>query len=1223
MTAVRVFPGRILRWTLGAAVLLLVALAALLLVVFTTENGTRYALGKALAAVPGAAVAQVEGSLWRGITLEDFRYADGAGTTVRLQRLELVFSWPALLKMRLHLPLIEVSGVELQLPESQPADAPGGALDIEAIGAKLPLAVQIDVLRLSDVTVQPGPEAAVVRLTSLETALAVDRQRAVVSHLKLALAAPAQLHLEAEAGLDWKTPHPARLRLDGDLTLDAGYLDWSLAGDGNLEKLRTTGHIGWQGKDSPDATVHLVVENGFAAARIEALTAELLDGSLTLSGEVGWAEGLDWQATLCAKDLQPGPWLEAATGPVSFELTSSGHMDPQGQLIHDSRLVDGRAEMGGIALTDLRLHAAGDLESIRIRDLDGRILGARVAGEADLQLAPEEIAWTARLSLDEMDLSKLETLEIDSGGVNGRIGLDLSSRGRWRGGQPFLTAELENLRGEVAGQPLSGRIALSVEGDTVRLQPADLTLGENRLEVAGTVTPPFDLKYRLNLPDLARLPLAPALGAPLAGRLEGEGRLAGTLAAPEVAATLSGRGLAYGGDLRLAAIDLRATADGDQWLLEADMKRLVAADQQVEAVTAKLTGSLDQHALVLSARSDDGRLALALQGGLHERRWQGRLTRLALRGTRAGDWGLARPAALVLSEKELLLEEACLAPEPSRTRVSDGAPKQPAPVSGQVCLSASRREDQDLLVALQARLPLALAGPVLPEALRLPGEMILAAEARIGETMAGEVEVTLPDNRIIVRGLTEAPLAVDYRETRIQATLRDQRLQAQIGARLSGDAVLDGEISAQLDGGQPLSGGINLQIPDLAWLNAFIPAVSELSGKAEVRLTLAGALTQPAPQGRVTLDNLSLNLPDTGVAYQKGRLRLDIDENQQLNIAGELAGVDGGRLQITGQGSLARLPEWRLELALDGEALPVLRTAELVVDASPALTVKADQEAAEVRGRVGLPRVEAQVHTLPEGVVRESPDLVLARQEEKTAAGYRVRTDVEVVLGERVHLEGMGFSAGLAGRIRLRGSGNDPIAAFGEVDIKEGRYEAYGQDLRITRGRLTFNGPLDDPGLDVRASRTAGAYQAGLELTGTLRDPRSRVFSVPDLSESDALSLLLTGKRLSEGGAGADATMLLNALAGLGVARADDIARDIGQTVGFDELGLDTDDGLYGTQLTVGKRINSRLLVRYAVGLFDGVGKVITVYNINRYLDLEISHGPEAQGGDLIFRIER
>jgi translocation and assembly module TamB len=943
---------------------------------------------------------------------------------------------------------------------------------------------------------------------------------------------------------------------------------------------------------------------------------------LTLKGEVGWEAGLGWQAALSAKGLHPGPWLEAATGPISFELTSSGRVNPQGELNHDTRLVDGQAEVAGIALTDLRVHVAGDLKTVRIHDLAGRVLGARVAGAADLELSREEIGWTARLSLDEMDLSGLETLEIDSGGVHGRIGLDFSSRGRWRGGQPFLTAELENLRGEVAGQPLSGRIALSVEGDTVRLQPADLTLGDSRLEVAGTVTPPFDLKYRLNLPDLARLPPAPAPGAPLAGRLEGEGRLGGTLAAPEVAATLSGRGLVYG-DLRLAAIDLRATADGGRWLLEADMNRLVAAGQQVEAAKAKLSGSLDEHALALSACSDHGRLDLALQGGLNGRRWQGRLTRLDLLETPAGDWALARPAALVLSEKELLLEEACLSPGPSRTRAADGARQRIAPVSGQVCLSASRREDQDLLLALRARLPLALAEPVLPEALRLPGEMILAAEARIGETMDGEVELTLPDNRIIVRGLTEAPLAVDYRGTRIQATLRDRRLQARIGARLSGDAVLDGKISARLDGAQPLSGGIDLQIPDLAGLNAFIPAVSGLSGKAEARLMLVGALTQPAPQGRVTLDKLSLNLPDTGVAYREARLRLDIDEDQQLDIEGELAGTEGGRLHITGQGSLARLPEWRLELALDGEALPVLRTAELVLDASPALIVKADQETAEIRGRVVLPRVEARVHSLPEGAVRQSPDLVVAGHEEKTAAGYRVRTDVEVVLGERVHLEGMGFSAGLAGRIRLRGSGEDPMAAFGEVDIQEGRYAAYGQDLRIDRGRLTFNGPLDDPGLDVRASRTEGDYRAGLELTGTLRDPHSRVFSVPAIPESDALSLLLTGRRLSEGASGADADLLLNALAGLGVARADDIARDIGQRVGFDELGLDTDDGLYDTQLTVGKRINSRLLVRYAVGLFDGVGKVITVYNINRYLDLEISHGPEAQGGDLIFRIER
>jgi translocation and assembly module TamB len=1317
MAAVPTSPGRLLRWALGGLALLLAALVVLLISVLGTESGTRYTLGQALAAVPGAKVAQIEGTLWRGVTFRDLRYADDAGTHVDLRRLHLVLSWPALLKMRLHLPRIEAVGVEMRLPERQPPAEPGAPLDIETLGAKLPLAVRIDALRLSDVAVQPAPEAATVRLEALETAVNADRERAVISDLKLALTAPVKLRLDAEAGLDWEAPHQARLRVDGDLTLDTGRLDWSLAGDGNLEKLRTTGRIDWEGTDTPDAAIHLTVENSLTAARIETLTAAFLGGSVTLAGDVGWEAGLAWQAALSAKDLRPGPWLDAAIGPVSFDLTSSGTMNPRGELSHDTRLVDGRTEIQDIALSDLRVHASGDpgraeihdlalnlingrldaagvldwrdgvrwraslagrdldpgrlvpaaagqvgfrvdtegriddqgrlthetrladltgvaagvpfqdlgltvtgdLETVSIRDLAGRIIGARVAGAADLELGREGIGWAARASLDRMDLSKLATLNLDSGGVDGRIGLDLSSRGRWRDGQPFLTAELENLRGEVAGQPLSGRIALSMEGEKVRLQPAEVTLGASHVRLNGAVTPPFDLRYRLMLPDLTRLPLAPVLGTPLAGRLEGEGRLRGILAAPEVDAILSGRALTFG-DLRLSSVDLHAVAAGGRWTLEAALNRLAAAGQQVEAASATLDGRLEEHALDLSARTGHGRLALTLQGGLKARRWQGRLTRLDLLETRAGDWALARPSALVLSEEELLLDEACLASrEPSR----DGAGKEAMPGSGRLCLSASRREAGDLNVRLSGRLPLALAGPVLPDTIRLPGEVTLAAEVRIGDAIDGEIDLTLPDNRIIVRGLTEAPLDVDYRGTRIGATLRDQRFHARIGAQLSGDAVIDGEISAGLDGAQPLSGQLDLQLPDIAWCNAFIPAVSDLSGRAEARLALAGSLERPAPEGRVVMDEVSFHLPDTGVGYEKGRLRLDIEATRQLRLEGRLAGADGGRLRFTGQGTLAALPEWRIELALDGEGVPVLRTDPLVVDASPALTVRADQAAAAIQGRVVLPRVEARVPSLPEGAVQESPDLVVAGQEEKTAAGYPVRTDIEIVLGDRVHLEGMGFSAGLAGRLRLRGSGGEPIAAFGEVDIEEGRYAAYGQDLRIDRGRLTFNGPLDDPGLDVRASRTEGDYRAGLELTGTLRDPRSRVFSVPALSESDALSLLLTGKRLSEGASGADADLLLNALAGLGVARADDIARDIGQTVGFDELGLETENGLYGTQLTVGKRINSRLLVRYAVGLFDGVGRVITVYRINRYLDLEISHGPEAQGGDLIFRIER
>lgn len=227
-----------------------------------------------------------------------------------------------------------------------------------------------------------------------------------------------------------------------------------------------------------------------------------------------------------------------------------------------------------------------------------------------------------------------------------------------------------------------------------------------------------------------------------------------------------------------------------------------------------------------------------------------------------------------------------------------------------------------------------------------------------------------------------------------------------------------------------------------------------------------------------------------------------------------------------------------------------------------------------------------------------------------------------MVLGERVSLEGFGFSTKLSGNLRLRGDGHSPLSAFGEVSLREGRYEAYGQALQIARGRLVFTGALDNPVLEVRAERTVGEYLAGLELLGSLQQPRSRVYAQPALPEAEALSLLLTGHRLSQV-RGGEAQLLLGALSGLGVNRGEQIAREIGLTLGLDEVGLSNGSGNGSSQLTLGKRLGPDLLVRYAIGVTDGVGKVITEYRLSRHLRIELFSSPTSQGGDLIYRIER
>jgi len=45
------------------------------------------------------------------------------------------------------------------------------------------------------------------------------------------------------------------------------------------------------------------------------------------------------------------------------------------------------------------------------------------------------------------------------------------------------------------------------------------------------------------------------------------------------------------------------------------------------------------------------------------------------------------------------------------------------------------------------------------------------------------------------------------------------------------------------------------------------------------------------------------------------------------------------------------------------------------------------------------------------------------------------------------------------------------VTANGEIQVAQGTYTYYGKKLDITRGRLIFNGPLDNPTLDVLALR--------------------------------------------------------------------------------------------------------------------------------------------------------
>ena len=194
----------------------------------------------------------------------------------------------------------------------------------------------------------------------------------------------------------------------------------------------------------------------------------------------------------------------------------------------------------------------------------------------------------------------------------------------------------------------------------------------------------------------------------------------------------------------------------------------------------------------------------------------------------------------------------------------------------------------------------------------------------------------------------------------------------------------------------------------------------------------------------------------------------------------------------------------------------------------------------------------------------------------------------------------------------------------GEVRVA-GKYKAYVQDLTIQRGQLLYAWtPLDNPNLNIEATRTVETVTAGLRIRGNAKAPELTVYSDPPMSQANALSYLVAGKPIDEIGAGdSDAGAMQSAARSLGVAGGGLLAKSLGKRLGVDELSVKEDEMLGGAALTVGQYLSPRLYLSYGVGLFEP-GDVITLrYKLSDELALQTQRGPEDMRAGIEYRIEK
>ena len=94
--------------------------------------------------------------------------------------------------------------------------------------------------------------------------------------------------------------------------------------------------------------------------------------------------------------------------------------------------------------------------------------------------------------------------------------------------------------------------------------------------------------------------------------------------------------------------------------------------------------------------------------------------------------------------------------------------------------------------------------------------------------------------------------------------------------------------------------------------------------------------------------------------------------------------------------------------------------------------------------------------------------------------------DVQVTLdlGPDFQVQGHGLSTRLSGKLNLLSNASTKglPRLNGEVSTEGGRYKAYGQNLNIETGLLRFNGPYDNPSLDILAIRPNLTQRVGVQI---------------------------------------------------------------------------------------------------------------------------------------------
>ncbi|WP_251359885.1 translocation/assembly module TamB domain-containing protein [Kangiella sp. TOML190] len=858
--------------------------------------------------------------------------------------------------------------------------------------------------------------------------------------------------------------------------------------------------------------------------------------------------------------------------------------------IFDAKLIGPLTETA-----QLKANGQGNLESFELANLSLQSASSSLNSQANLSWK-DGLRLAAQGQLKQQNLSQF--IPKLAGKIQGSFNLDVTNTNE------TLDLKITNtqFRGRVNEQDVALDLELSLLDQLMTIEQAKLMLGNNSLTANGKLSQDT-LAAELIIKAQQLSLIHPALAGDLNGKLV----LSGNIEQPRIVANLTAKQLqAFGNKIN----NLTAKVNGNPYKkisINSELKGLSAANRLIGDLDFNLDGRLAEHSgnLKLIAQQVTSQLSFNGQFYKDSKSWQGKILQHQLTDKQINSkWNLQQPMSIKVADNISATLSCWLE----------------ASSSSKLCFEL---EDNQNLMLSTHQLDVSLFAPLLPESVQLQGFLngVFSLESDNSSPIyQSNLELSQGQIKFFDQDTLVYQSAIKLAELTAKNAAKINYLKLQLALEDTSQLALN----LAINDGLQLQGQLAAKLHSVDFLSTLTPEIKAVKGASLLNGTIAGNLQSPQLElifkhaGSIELSRLGRPLSNTQIKINNA----DLGAYQILLSTN----ADKSLLESKGVFQLTQEPtaSWRYQGTVSADEFELINTKELQLVISPDVTINLTPQQAEVSGDLLIDRGEFVLKEIPKGAVQASDDVVIVDAEPDNKDQFQLLFDINAQIKDSFSLEALGLESKLKGSIKLNNHNERrALMALGRLSLNQGSYSLYGQKLKIDRGVLIFDGPIDNPQIDVVATRLSldETVTAGVNIGGRPNYLQSSLFSNPSLSELEILSYLISGRGLNDDSNVSSNQMMQTALL-FGLKTSSPFFAELQSSLGVDVLtikeGATSDD----SAIEAGKNINDDLYLGYNHGIFNRTGFWLVRYRLTKALKLESTYG-ENQSVDLIYTIRK